>query len=100
MATEFRVTLYELIRRVEELYALAEQLQREIFILEGIEGRLNMMWEGEARALFHQYFTRDLYRIQNYQRIVVNYADRLQSVYMRYTTAELATSEIMRIHLV
>ena len=56
MTSEFRVIPCELTRRVEELYILAEQLNREIVLLQDIEERLNIMWEGESRLLFHRSF--------------------------------------------
>lgn len=99
MTTSYRVFLHDLSMKIEELNVLAEQLRREILILEAIEDRLNGMWEGESRAIFHEAFVRDIYRMHHFHLAIYNYAERLQRIYIHYTTAELATSELARTRL-
>lgn len=96
MTTSYRVFLQELSVRAEELNVLADRLRIEIMALEAIENRLNGMWEGESRVLFHEAFLRDLYRMYRFHQTIFNYAERLQRIHMHYTTAELATSELAR----
>ena len=66
MTTSYRVFLHDLSLKIEELNVLAEQLRRETIALEAIEDRRNGMWEGESRAIFHEAFVRDIYRMHHH----------------------------------
>lgn len=89
-----RVTARELRAKAEELRSLNGQFKSAVSELEGTEGQLAGMWEGEAKNAFHNAFQSDKVQMDNFYNAIENYAARLESAAAKYEQTENANVEI------
>ncbi|MFR6171112.1 MAG: WXG100 family type VII secretion target [Blautia sp.] len=93
MAT-FRVTTNELKAKAEELRTLNAQFKNEVGNMETLENSLSGMWEGEAKAAFHNAFSSDKVQMDNFYNAIEVYIQRLEAAAVKYAQAEATNVEI------
>lgn len=86
--SEFRVSVQELKAKADELRALNSQFKSSVGELESTEANLASMWEGEAKASFHNAFTGDKVQMDNFYNAIEVYAAKLDVIINRYIQAE------------
>lgn len=92
--SEFRVSVQELKTKVEALRSLNAQFKSSVGELESTENNLSSMWEGDAKAAFHNAFTSDKVQMDNFYNAIEVYAQKLETIMARYMQAEAANVEI------
>ncbi len=90
----FEVTSQELRRKAEMLSQLNSQFRSKKTDLEAKEGGLCGMWEGEAKNVFHQAFTRDMTQMDAFYELIIQYVQALLSIARRYEETERRNAEI------
>lgn len=88
------VTSMQLRNKAEELMNLNSQFITKKEDLEGKEGSLISMWEGEAKSLFHEAFTRDKEQMDIFIHLIEEYVNALYEIAQRYEEAEQRNMEI------
>ncbi len=90
----FEVTSEVLRSKAEELLNLNLQFEGKKIELENEESGLVMMWEGEAKRLFHNAFMSDKEQMNVFINLIKQYVEALLSIAQRYEEAEMRNSEL------
>ena len=90
----FEVTSSELRSKAEALLNLNSQFAAGKSDLEGKEGALISMWEGEAKRLFHDAFLRDCEQMDVFKALIEEYVNALLEIAQRYEEAEKRNAEL------
>ncbi len=90
MSTAFRVTSAQLRQKAQELRNLNSQFKSSVNNLQASESALNGMWEGDARKAFHNAFTQNKTKFDNFSNGMEEYAQRLMDAAAEYDRTEAA----------
>ncbi|MBS6645294.1 MAG: WXG100 family type VII secretion target [Clostridiaceae bacterium] len=90
----FSVTASELRRKADDLTGLNNRLKSEIGTLEGYEGQLASMWEGQAQAAFRNAFNNDKGQMNAFASAIDQYVTALLNIAAKYEQAEQKNQEI------
>lgn len=90
----FQVTSSELRNKAARLQELNGQLKAKAVELSDREGALCSMWEGEAKNVFHQAFSRDRQQMDAFCQLIGQYVQALLEIAARYEEAEARNREI------
>lgn len=88
MANSIQVTPKTLTNKANELKNLNSRFKSQYENLKSTEGRLNGMWEGEAKTAFHNAFSKDIVQMQNFHDLVDRYIASLNQIAAKYQAAE------------
>ncbi len=88
MGNQLTVTTTTLKAKAEELRALNSKFKSEVANLESQEATLNGMWEGEAKDVFHQNFSKDVIQMNNFYNAIEKYVQVLNNIAVEYERAE------------
>lgn len=91
--SEFSVTAAQLRAKAEELTGLNTNFKSNVSDLEGCEQNLSTMWEGEAKAAFHNAFTNDKTQMTNFSTLIDKYVASLLTIAAKYEQAEATNLE-------
>lgn len=89
-----QVTSAKLRKAAQELQALNGQLKSRAGELESSEKALCGMWEGEAKAAFHNAFVRDCVQMEAFHKLITMYAGALLEIAEQYERAEARNVEL------
>ena len=92
--SQFRVTASELRSKSEELTNLNTSFKNAVENLVNSEGSLNTMWEGEAKDAFHNAFTGDKAKMDQFAALIEKYVTTLQTIATKYETTERQNTSI------
>lgn len=90
----FKVTTATLVSKANELTNLNGRFKSETEQLVTSESSLNSMWDGEANTAFHNAFTADKAKMDEFYNLIVQYVEKLNAIATRYTQTEQANTEI------
>ncbi len=88
------VTSQELRRKAEMLSELNHRLRERENDLEVKENALCMMWEGDAKNLFHRAFQADMTQMNAFYELIIRYVEALMEIAARYEEAEARNAEL------
>lgn len=88
------VTSAHLRAKADELSELNSQFKTKKDDLEGKESALILMWEGEAKSIFHEAFIRDKEQIEVFINLINEYVNALYEIAERYEEAERRNAEL------
>lgn len=94
MAATFKVTASALTSQAEELTELNGQFKSAVEQMVSTEASLNSMWEGEAKDAFHNAFTTDKGKMDEFYNLIQTYIEKLNTIATRYAQAENTNTEI------
>lgn len=83
-----QVTAAQLKAQAEKLRDYNSNFKTQVSSLETIEGNLNSMWEGEAKAAFHTAFQSDKVQMDNFYNAIEKYVASLNVIAQKYEQAE------------
>lgn len=89
-----QVTSARLKKAAQELQTLNGQFKNKAGELENSEKVLCQMWEGEAKAAFHNAFTRDSVQMDAFHKLIGMYAQALLEIAAQYERAEARNIEL------
>lgn len=90
----FKVTSSVLTTQAGELSELNGRFKSMIEQLVTSEMSLNSMWEGEANDAFHNAFTTDKGKMDEFYNLIIKYIESLNSIATRYSQTEQTNTEI------
>ncbi len=91
---EFNVTVSQLTAKANELEQLNATFDGMIKTLQETEASVGSMWEGEAKAKFHEAFTSDMAQLRKFYDAIVVYVHALRQVIAKYAEAEGKNIEV------
>lgn len=89
-----QVTSARLRKTAQELQELNSQFKNRASELENSEKNLCQMWEGEAKAAFHNAFAKDSMQMEAFHRLISMYAGVLVEIAEQYDRAEARNVEL------
>lgn len=89
-----QVTSARLKKAAQELQTLNGQFKSRAGELENSERALCGMWEGEAKAAFHNAFARDCVQMEAFYKLIGMYAGALSEIAEQYERAEARNIEL------
>ena len=90
----FKVTTATLVNQASEITNLNRRFKVATEALVTAEMNLSAMWEGEANTAFHNAFTTDKGKMDEFYNLINEYIVRLQMIANRYTQSEQANVQI------
>lgn len=96
MANQIQVNINTLKNKATELKSLNSKFKTQYENLKTTEGKLNGMWDGEAKGEFHNAFTKDVGQMQKFYTLIEKYAQNLTQIAEKYQAAERANANIAR----
>ncbi len=94
MASSFKVTTSVLTSQANELSDLNGRFKTAVEQLVTSEASLKTMWEGEANDAFHNAFTTDKGKMDEFYNLILQYIEKLNSIATRYSQTEQTNTEI------
>lgn len=76
-----------------ELRSLNSNFKSQVGNLEGSEGTLASMWEGQAKTAFHNAFTKDKGQMNVFYQEIEKYCTALETIAAKYDRAEDTNAE-------
>lgn len=92
--SQFKVTASTLTTQATELTDLNGRFKSAVEQLVTSEANLNSMWDGEANDAFHNAFTTDKGKMDEFYNLIIQYVERLNSIATRYIQTERTNTEI------
>ena len=92
--SQFIVNPATLHSAAEELSNQNSQFKAQTDLLVQTEATLSSMWEGDAKAAFHNAFTHDKGAMDNFYNVVNTYVATLNSIAAKYEQVEAQNTEI------
>ncbi len=89
-----QVTSATLRRNAEQLRALNRQFKTAVDQLQNQKSSLDSMWEGDAKKVFNDYFTKNKASFEAFSNGIAMYANRLEEAAARYEEAEAKNTQI------
>lgn len=85
---ELRITPAEVRKKVEELRNLNNQFKTKVEALQSSENTLVSMWEGDSRNEFHNKFTIERGKLDNFYAGIEQYATALYNISVEHDNKE------------
>ena len=90
----FTVTTATLKTKSDELNDLVTRYRASIERLVSYEASLNSMWDGEANDAFHNAFSTDKVKMDEFAALINQYIEKLIAIAARYEQTEQVNTDI------